>query len=109
MICGDGWTSLPLELDRYIPERHMAFEFQGQQHLTGARRLRRDGFKREECERHGIVLYAVYARDLYSAYFANVIGKPVLNLPQLDNSAEAYRKGRFKHKDPTASKTAKLP
>eukprot|EP01127_Copromyxa_protea_P003215 TRINITY_DN13067_c0_g1_i1.p1 TRINITY_DN13067_c0_g1~~TRINITY_DN13067_c0_g1_i1.p1 ORF type:complete len:533 (+),score=50.42 TRINITY_DN13067_c0_g1_i1:221-1600(+) len=65
-----GWLGSKMEIDIFLPERKLAFEFQGHQHYHSSsfwgqggdsmsRRSDRDSKKRAECRRSGITLVEV--------------------------------------------------
>lgn len=81
-ICQDGArpeflvnpaTGERLELDRYYPLEHVAFEYNGSQHYVASDRFtkqevavqrKRDAIKRQICKRERISLVVVHAEDL---------------------------------------------
>ena len=76
-------TGERLELDRYYPKHHVAFEFNGPQHYVATDRFpkkvveaqrRRDAVKRRICKRYGIDLVIVRAEDLGIATLLRKVG-----------------------------------
>lgn len=104
--CDDGKTSQPLELDIYLPNDAIAFEYQGEQHTRSTlgekgvprRPERRDAFKRTACEGQGIGLYQIFRPGLsYTALrvtLERVLEDDVLKsmrFIQLEAQARRYR------------------
>lgn len=76
-------TGERLELDRYYPLEHVAFEFNGSQHFVASERYskevvaaqrKRDAIKRQICKRENISLVVVRAEDLTLKGMLNKVG-----------------------------------
>jgi hypothetical protein len=60
-------TGNNLELDVYIPELNIGFEFNGAYHLTDKSQHERDLFKIDACKKHGVKLY-IFSLQTLEAY-----------------------------------------
>lgn len=57
-------TNMPLELDIFIPEKKLAFEFHGRQHKTDEYQRYKDKIKRQKCKEIGIHLFEIWTANL---------------------------------------------
>lgn len=62
-------TGHPLEIDIYLPDIKVGFEFNGRQHMTDITQRERDKIKRKKCKELGITLFEIWAgtfdKDLF--------------------------------------------
>lgn len=65
-------TGHSLEIDIYLPDIKVGFEFNGRQHRTDEGQRERDKIKRKKCKELGITLFEVWAgtfeKDLFSIF-----------------------------------------
>lgn len=57
-------TKAPLEIDIYLPELKLGFEFQGRQHRTDPEQKQRDLTKQIQCKKKGILLIKIWTATL---------------------------------------------
>jgi hypothetical protein len=57
-------TKAPLEIDIYLPELRLGFEFQGGQHRTDPEQKKRDIMKQLQCKKRGILLINIWTATL---------------------------------------------
>lgn len=90
-------TGNNLELDVFIPDLNLAFEFNGSHHLTSLIQKRRDLCKREMCEKKGVMLYTFSLQTLhyYAVTHGHTDGKYSDWFLKLTQVLEDYR-SRFK-------------
>lgn len=99
-------TGFPLELDIYLPEVKIAFEFHGRQHRTDEEQRERDKHKRKQCKTLEITLIEVWTDTLTQDLFEVIKGqiKPSVKLVkpnkkflyEFKHEADEYKKSIYK-------------
>lgn len=65
-------TMQPLEIDIYIHELKLGFEFNGKQHLTDEAQKHRDKIKRQQCKEKGIILITIWTSTLENNLYERI-------------------------------------
>ncbi|MGL5716014.1 hypothetical protein [Cetobacterium sp.] len=99
-------TGFPLELDIYLPDIGLAFEFHGRQHRTDEEQRERDKHKRKQCKTLEITLIEIWTdtltQDLYDIIKKQIkpsvkIVKPKADfLREFKHEAVEYKKNIYK-------------
>lgn len=108
-------TGYPLELDIFLPDVKLAFEFHGRQHRTDEEQRERDKHKRKQCKDLQITLIEVWTDTLTQDLFELIKGqirasikivKPQKKfLYEFKHEAEEYKKNIYKMNKKIKSKS----
>ena len=99
-------TGFPLELDIFLPEINLAFEFNGRQHRTNDEQKERDKIKRKQCKDLQITLIEVWTdtltKDLYNVIkeqiraSINIVKPNKKFISEFKHEADEYKKMIYK-------------
>lgn len=107
-------TKAQLELDIYIPELKIGFEFNGRQHRTDREQAKRDLEKTKQCKQKGIKLIKVWTLTLTNDFYSflnskideDVMTKPTKKfLNYFQKEADEYKKNIYKMNSKIKSNT----
>ncbi|MGL6098863.1 MAG: hypothetical protein ACRC0G_04475 [Fusobacteriaceae bacterium] len=108
-------TGRSLEIDIYLPDIKIGFEFNGRQHKTDESQRERDKVKRKKCKELGITLVEIWAgtfdKDLYEVFEKSITNCKEMKRPPssfllwFKNQSKAYKENIYsmnkKIKSPT--------
>ncbi|MGL5718445.1 MAG: hypothetical protein ACRCX2_35905 [Paraclostridium sp.] len=97
-------TGFPLEIDIFLPELKIGFEFHGRQHKTDESQRNRDKHKRKQCKELGIKLFEIWALTLTQNLYEKIkeevdvfVKKPDAKfLLEFKTAAENYKNNIYK-------------